>query len=581
MLNCAFPETLVQEFIAAIERIPPWFLEKRSWESPAQYLIALAARKIIADRYKEILKQEGEYWGSVAHELLERNEVPRWADHRRYEAQYVSFGKESSIALYHLLFGKQLSRLLSLVKGLPGRILELGCGCGWLSLEISRLGKDIIGIDGSQSEIDLANFFYKHRGVGNESFLAEFYGFRQLRPTKHGTAQYRMDDLNCVSLPPRAYAGVIAWESLHHIQNLEGLCEQVQCTLKEDGQFIVHETIREEISGDLLYSYLTCPLFISFVQAWHGNHKHTKRLFFHEEILKIYKAEFVSHPNTEKLRASPFEGVSGHEMRPLLEKHFRVEKAYFYHGALTEYGAFRALDAWEQALGFPASKQFINLVMGFLKRIDDLMIWLHIAKPRHVFMILRPRAGATLPVPIKLRDRVSQICQSAPDKDAWHKALMQAMSVVGVGSAGVQAALNLFSIKETFQGVFRPAEHFSSYLLVDGWYLEEGDCRWTDGSARTFLHIPLTARTLVCEFMGSPNSSSNSPHKFRVIADGKELCTAEITSPGWHRLQLPVRHDGTELSSVTIESDTFCPKQLGLSDDRRTLGIAVREMVFQ
>jgi 2-polyprenyl-3-methyl-5-hydroxy-6-metoxy-1,4-benzoquinol methylase len=102
--------------------------------------MAAFRKAFIYKRYKEVLKQEDQYWGQVALEKLLEGEVPRWVDTRRHISQYNEFGKESWMELYRVLFHKQLRRILLNVLGLSGPVLELGCGCGWLALELARLG---------------------------------------------------------------------------------------------------------------------------------------------------------------------------------------------------------------------------------------------------------------------------------------------------------------------------------------------------------------------------------------------------------------------------------------------------------
>src|SRR4029453_9157950 len=52
---------------------------------------------------------------------------------------------------------------------------------------------------------------------------------------------YRVADLNTVELAAHAYDFAIAAQSLHHVEALEHLLDQVAASLTEDGIFIVQE----------------------------------------------------------------------------------------------------------------------------------------------------------------------------------------------------------------------------------------------------------------------------------------------------------------------------------------------------
>jgi 2-polyprenyl-3-methyl-5-hydroxy-6-metoxy-1,4-benzoquinol methylase len=51
-----------------------------------------------------------------------------------------------------------------------GRLLDLGCGSGWLSFLIAEQGMSVLGIDVSKEQINAANELKAKRGVGNVDF---------------------------------------------------------------------------------------------------------------------------------------------------------------------------------------------------------------------------------------------------------------------------------------------------------------------------------------------------------------------------------------------------------------------------
>ena len=176
----------IEKISRAVETVPVWMIKDDIPDDIGDIYLTAARYSFLYKRYVDVLKQEGRYWGEVAHEMLSKGEVPRWVDSRRFVAQYTLAGKGSWVELYSILFYKQLKRLLSHVREKPGPVLDLGCGCGWLSLEIVRSGKDVTGIDVSESSIDLARFFYDNRNVEMDDFKPDFCGISMKPQEKQG-----------------------------------------------------------------------------------------------------------------------------------------------------------------------------------------------------------------------------------------------------------------------------------------------------------------------------------------------------------------------------------------------------------
>ena len=97
-----------------IESVPAWMIRDDPVESVQDIILAAGRKSFLYKRYLDVMKQEGRFWGQVAHEFLSKGEVPRWVDFRRFIAQYTKFGKESWIELYSLLFNRYLRHLLQL-----------------------------------------------------------------------------------------------------------------------------------------------------------------------------------------------------------------------------------------------------------------------------------------------------------------------------------------------------------------------------------------------------------------------------------------------------------------------------------
>ena len=119
--------------------------------------------------YEQMVAQEAELWGSEA-ERVAQQIPPDWRYHR--ELRYMV-----------ILHRANIEAFLNQVK--PGmKVLELGCGAGWLTLAMAQRGAEATGMDLSEKSLKVARDYY-------ESIKAEV----------HGTADYQQADMNTLELP--------------------------------------------------------------------------------------------------------------------------------------------------------------------------------------------------------------------------------------------------------------------------------------------------------------------------------------------------------------------------------------------
>lgn len=91
-----------------------------------------------------------------------------------------------------------VTTLMSLMQPPPGRIVEFGCGTGWLGQLFAQRGYDVIGIDISPDAIAMAEQLKDERGLTN--------------------ASYRIADYEDVKIdPPADY--VLFHDALHHAES--------------------------------------------------------------------------------------------------------------------------------------------------------------------------------------------------------------------------------------------------------------------------------------------------------------------------------------------------------------------------
>ena len=306
--------------------------------------------------YARDIEKECLFWGRFECEANKYG-IPWWCDLRRATRLTKNVcGWMSDPVIENIVRGASKKTLISTALAQKGRVLDLGCGAGWLSLELARQGADVDAVEVSSQRIDIARYYLQ-----NNPFTESF-----------GSIQYLVSDLNMITLSAARYQTVVCWDTLHHIPELERLIKEVRDSLVPGGRFIVYDHIGLRRNNLRLLRVMRIPLHgISMVWRFLKGKRSDE-------------AMTLSDRGIENGEASPFEDVTGEEMIGIIGKYFKVD-------AMTTQLSFLA-DLANDLFFLP--RCVLYPVIWFLKRIDDALILLRIVRGEYVFISARTKEGS-------------------------------------------------------------------------------------------------------------------------------------------------------------------------------------------
>jgi len=181
--------------------------------------------------------RDGIYWGRYYRTLYEYG-ILNFVDIRQPFAPFYRYGildklswqermkfKKLNMKNMRILQNDEFDMLINdkvidenLSKG--SNVLEIGCGSGWLCLELKRKGFNVIGLDPSFQSLKIAKEYAISRGLYIEYIQAD-----AALPIFHSDI----------------FEGVFAFHSLHHVQNLHQVTLNVKRWLKKGGLISFYE----------------------------------------------------------------------------------------------------------------------------------------------------------------------------------------------------------------------------------------------------------------------------------------------------------------------------------------------------
>ncbi len=170
----------------------------------------------------EMRRGEAEFFNQSAHRRTAYGQIPMEADIRRATRFQPTSPDQESIdpRMTRILEGYFRDRFIDYVAHRPaGRVLDIGCGPGWLALELGRRGQTVDAYDLSPEAISLAR-----RMLSENPYRDGF-----------GRVTYHLEDATQLDFGNETLDAVSGWSAFHHLPGLPGFMDRIHRALKPGG----------------------------------------------------------------------------------------------------------------------------------------------------------------------------------------------------------------------------------------------------------------------------------------------------------------------------------------------------------
>ncbi|OGT98234.1 MAG: hypothetical protein A2X80_06685 [Geobacteraceae bacterium GWB2_52_12] len=273
----------------------------------------------------------------------------------------------------HLDFGEQFELISEAISKYgkntnfhDASILEVGCGPGYLSLELARAGFNVTGIDVSEECINVAEKMafddpWKQDRVGLKYLCGDFFSNPDLQNN--------------------LYDAVVFLGSLHHFKDQLDVMGKVSSLLKREGLILAHEPTRDRATkGNAVFLHLIRVL-LSLQNGFFTEEKiPTDKQDYQQKIDKLFAGMKYEDEQGGNIQSISDNDAGHKEMYQALSTVFKEilykERYAFFHDVI---GGLRFDDATNVSLA------------RYLRDCDSLLCELGVLQPTEFFYVGRKR----------------------------------------------------------------------------------------------------------------------------------------------------------------------------------------------
>jgi 2-polyprenyl-3-methyl-5-hydroxy-6-metoxy-1,4-benzoquinol methylase len=175
---------------------------------------------------KGSIDKEAESFDKQVDERIAHGFVPDLQNLKNVSWFYNNVWRDPKFVRIHLM--QQVNFILDITKQRKGKVMEIGCGYGYLTLEMARNGMDVTGIDLSPRSIEIAKAFAKKAKKGKN----------------FGSLRYECGDIFAMDLGKNEYDSIVFFGALHHMPNMDIVLKKVKSALKDGGNLVFCEPMR-------------------------------------------------------------------------------------------------------------------------------------------------------------------------------------------------------------------------------------------------------------------------------------------------------------------------------------------------
>lgn len=288
------------------------------------------------------LLEEAKAFDISSSERIKNGFYPDLRNLKKVDWFYNNVWRDPEFVKIHLI--PKISFIIDAALEKGGSVLEVGCGYGYLSLEMARNSLDVTAIDVSSESVNIAKQVAKDDSDKK----------------KRGNLQYRVTDFESLDFAQNSFDSIVFFRSLHHMKDLTSVLKKVSYLLKPGGLLLISEPVRDNFNKQ---SSLIAGILRLVLTTWEEAEDKEKYIkngaSFEKYIDDIYK-EYVYE---EEHHQSPMDNSisSDKVIVSAVEKDFTVDKIEYNDSFIDKLiGGLRGDDKYKQA--------------KLLKQLDELLI---------------------------------------------------------------------------------------------------------------------------------------------------------------------------------------------------------------